>query len=178
VRQLNEQSYCGWCRGELEYLSTWASRCRECGYRRFINPNPCSSILVVKNNAVMMVQRAIEPQKGKYDFPGGFMELTDNSMEEAALRELKEEVGISPSEITELKYLGSSIGPPYDWLNTAIINVAFYYECRLKDDEQIVKPDEAENSEIVWVSAEDIENIDYAWDIDKIKLSNYFKESQ
>ena len=39
---------------------------------------------------VLLVQRGIEPFKGRWAFPGGFMKM-DESAEEGALRELQEE---------------------------------------------------------------------------------------
>ena len=39
---------------------------------------------------VLLVQRGIEPYKGRWAFPGGFMQM-DESAEEGALRELQEE---------------------------------------------------------------------------------------
>ena len=41
---------------------------------------------------VLLVQRGVEPYKGRWVFPGGFMKM-DESAEEGALRELKEETG-------------------------------------------------------------------------------------
>ncbi len=42
---------------------------------------------------VLLVERGLEPYKGKWAFPGGFVKM-DESCEEGALRELKEETGI------------------------------------------------------------------------------------
>ena len=42
---------------------------------------------------VLLVQRGIEPFKGRWAFPGGFMKM-DESAEEGALRELQEETGL------------------------------------------------------------------------------------
>jgi len=43
---------------------------------------------------VLLVKRSVEPKKGYWCLPGGFMELGE-APEQAALRELKEETGIS-----------------------------------------------------------------------------------
>jgi len=47
---------------------------------------------------VLLIQRGIEPYKGSWAFPGGFMKMTETA-EEGARRELKEETGF------EAKYL-------------------------------------------------------------------------
>ena len=52
---------------------------------------------------VLLIQRGNEPYKGCWALPGGFMDM-DETLEQCALRELKEETGLTPSgDITELK---------------------------------------------------------------------------
>ena len=51
----------------------------------------------------MLTKRALAPKKGYWDLPGGFIEF-DESAEEAAHREIKEELGI---KLGALHYLGS-----------------------------------------------------------------------
>ncbi len=177
LRQLNEQKFCGWCGAEVIYKSEWMSECTSCKYRKFINPNPCSNIIVVKDNSILMVKRAIEPGLGKYDLPGGFAEVTDQSMEDATLREFEEELGISRNDVTALAYLGSKKSPTYEWQGTAVQNFSFYYVCELKDGAQIMNLDLSENSEITWITKQDLPNIDFAWDIDKQMLEKYFEEA-
>ena len=41
---------------------------------------------------VLLVERGMAPYKGRWAFPGGFLNM-DESAEEGALRELKEETG-------------------------------------------------------------------------------------
>lgn len=50
---------------------------------------------------VLLVQRANEPYKGKWAFPGGFMNM-DETTEEAARRELKEETGLIVDGISQI----------------------------------------------------------------------------
>ena len=53
--------------------------------------------------SVLLIERANEPFKGCWAFPGGFMEM-DEDAEDCAKRELKEETGM---EVRSLEYLGT-----------------------------------------------------------------------
>jgi 8-oxo-dGTP diphosphatase len=50
---------------------------------------------------VLLIQRGDEPYKGQWAFPGGFMEM-DETTEECAIRELKEETGLELSELHQI----------------------------------------------------------------------------
>lgn len=53
--------------------------------------------------SVLLIERANEPFKGCWAFPGGFMDMEENA-EDCAKRELKEETGM---EVQSLEYLGT-----------------------------------------------------------------------
>jgi bifunctional NMN adenylyltransferase/nudix hydrolase len=54
-----------------------------------------SDAIVVQSGHVLMIKRRSEPGKGLMALPGGFVNAnTDNSVQDAAIRELKEETGI------------------------------------------------------------------------------------
>ena len=50
--------------------------------------------------SVLLVQRGIDPFKGRWAFPGGFLKM-DEDADTGALRELKEETGFEASSITQ-----------------------------------------------------------------------------
>lgn len=57
------------------------------------HPLPGVLALMVRNGRVLMVQRAKEPDLGKWGFPGGLVEIGETVLA-AALRELREETGV------------------------------------------------------------------------------------
>jgi len=51
--------------------------------------------VVIQSGHVLMIKRRSEPGKGLWALPGGFVNAnTDKSVEDAAIRELREETGI------------------------------------------------------------------------------------
>ena len=69
------------------------SVCPACGFIHYINPVPvCGTIPIWKDN-VLLCRRAINPRKGYWTLPGGFLESGEASSA-GAVRETVEEAGI------------------------------------------------------------------------------------
>jgi 8-oxo-dGTP diphosphatase len=69
--------------------------CMTCNEPLYENPIPATCVVVADRlNKIWLVKRSVEPKIGYWCLPGGFMEL-DETPEEAALRELKEETNIT-----------------------------------------------------------------------------------
>lgn len=79
--------------------------CQQCGFDQYDNPVPTTGMIFYHNNDLLLVERGKEPAKGKWDVPGGFVDLNE-SAEEAMCREIKEELGV-PLSPAEIEYLGS-----------------------------------------------------------------------
>ena len=52
---------------------------------------------------VLLIERGLDPYKGCWAFPGGFMNM-DETTEQCAIRELEEETGM---KVTELQQIGA-----------------------------------------------------------------------
>ena len=70
---------------------------------------------------VLLIERGLEPFKGMWAFPGGFMRM-DETAEECARRELKEETGLT---LNNIRQLGAFSGVNRD-PRERIVSIAFY----------------------------------------------------
>jgi ADP-ribose pyrophosphatase YjhB (NUDIX family) len=89
--------YCIECGAKLETKEIETRRrlvCRQCGRIHYQNPLPVVvGVLSKDDGEILLIRRAIDPGKGEWALPGGFIE-EDESPQEAVLREIEEEIGI------------------------------------------------------------------------------------
>ncbi len=64
--------------------------CADCGHVAYENPKVVVGTVVVSGSAVLLCRRAIEPRRGFWTLPAGYMELGE-TLEEGAAREAMEE---------------------------------------------------------------------------------------
>lgn len=77
---------------------------------------------------VLLVRRGLEPFKGKWAFPGGFLKI-DESAEEGALRELREETGLKGAYIKQLHTFSDPNRDPRE----RVITIAYYALVRMQE---------------------------------------------
>lgn len=98
-----------------------------------------------KELEILLIKRGIEPFKGMWAFPGGFMRM-DETAEECALRELAEETKLS---IQSLKQLGAFTGVHRD-PRERVVTIAFYALVR---PSEVIGGDDASHAE--WFPLDD-----------------------
>ncbi|MFB0556900.1 MAG: NUDIX hydrolase [Dehalococcoidia bacterium] len=74
--------------------------CPKCDFIDYKNPLPVVAAVTVKDKKFLLIKRGTAPKKGRWGAPSGFIESGETA-EEACLRELKEETGVS-GEIVKL----------------------------------------------------------------------------
>lgn len=95
---LKSARYCPYCGSPLK-SGRWEGRnrlhCSGCSSIIYENPLPATCVVVsYPTDRILLVKRSIEPKLGQWCLPGGFIEL-DETPAEGAMRELKEETGLT-----------------------------------------------------------------------------------
>ncbi|MCP4749018.1 MAG: NUDIX hydrolase [Desulfobacteraceae bacterium] len=112
---MEQKKFCHFCGNSLTRKHTEGRQrpyCNHCSRPIYENPVPATCLVVVNpSNEILLVKRSVEPQKGQWCLPGGFMELGE-SPSHGALRELKEETGLT-GQIKSLLGVSSSASMQY-----------------------------------------------------------------
>ena len=77
---------------------------------------------------VLLIERGIEPFKGTWALPGGFVKM-DESCEEGAIRELEEATGLKNTYIEQLHTFSNPTRDPRE----RVITVAYYALVKIQD---------------------------------------------
>ena len=77
---------------------------------------------------VLLIERGIEPYKGRWAFPGGFLKM-EESAEEGALRELQEETGLTGAYIEQFHTFTDPKRDPRE----RVITIAYFALVRIQD---------------------------------------------
>jgi ADP-ribose pyrophosphatase YjhB (NUDIX family) len=90
--------FCALCGSEMRMRTVLPDHkrfkvCGRCGFVYFPGPRLVAGCLVVDSRRVLLLRRGIEPQIGKWTFPGGYVDLGETPAT-AAVRETREEVGM------------------------------------------------------------------------------------
>lgn len=111
--------FCSQC-GSGNLLRRWPEAdtherllCGVCGHVLYDYPRVIAGCLVEHDGRYLLCRRAIEPRRGYWTLPAGYMEIGE-SAEEAALRETLEESGIR-----------ARILAPYSIFNASTINQVY-----------------------------------------------------
>ncbi len=96
----NDFTVCPICKSKkITYKDNKKWFCPDCGFDLYNNVAAAVGLIIEDTDGTIILEkRAKDPQKGFLALPGGFCDQ-DESAEQAAFRECKEETGIAPDSI-------------------------------------------------------------------------------
>lgn len=121
--------------------------CELCGFN---NPKGTVTGVIIKNGKVLTLKRKEEPFKGKFDFPGGYMNAGETP-ENAIKREIREELGV-PSKVTFIGWFPGTAS--WKGQKFSVLNHAFLVEPKKE-----LKLNKKENSSVKFLAISNLKNI-------------------
>ncbi len=132
--------------------------CLDCGFIHYLNPRPVAGTIPVRDGKVLLGRRDIEPRRGFWVFPGGYMDVGE-SAEQAAVRETLEEVHL---EVRNLELLGV-----YTRIEPGVVVIVY-------EAEAVGEPEAShETSEVAWFDPAEIPWDEIAFDSTEAALRDW-----
>lgn len=138
--------YCPRCSTKGQFNAKhYSFKCPGCGFEFFLNSSAAvTAIIFNKTGQLLMTRRGIEPEIGKLDLPGGFID-PEESAEQALKREVREELNLVP---TGVAYYGS-FPNEYLYSGTIVHTIDLAFKCQVKDFTGLAHADDVAGYEFV-----------------------------
>jgi ADP-ribose pyrophosphatase YjhB (NUDIX family) len=107
--------FCPACGGALESRLIKAGEperlvCQACGRVEYLDPKVAACVVPERQGKILLLKRAINPGRGKWVMPGGFVDRGELPAE-AAVREAAEEVGLRVEVGALIGVFGTHVSP-------------------------------------------------------------------
>ena len=147
-----------------------AARCPECGRAWYENAAPTVAAAIVRDGRALATRRARDPEKGRFDVPGGFLRPDEHPV--AGLkREVAEELGVEV-EVTNEDLV---VLAPHRYGSDGGWNLSLGFLVRLVSGEPVAADDVAE---ISWVTRTELDGLDFAWSHDRDLLQRALERAE
>lgn len=159
--------YCPRC-GEqnLRQNDAKSFACPSCGFVYYHSPVAVAVGIIEHDGKIIITKRACEPQKGLLALPGGFVDY-EESLEDALVRELREELNLS---VTAPVYLCSH-WEKYLYRDVLYFSAIGFFVVRVDDLSNAKAGDDIDD--FLLVRPDDIDHSELAFESDRVALEKY-----
>ncbi|HAH25882.1 MAG TPA: DNA mismatch repair protein MutT [Prolixibacteraceae bacterium] len=164
---VNVLKFCPRC-GSAQFMATGSRSflCKDCSFNYYVNASSAVAVLLFNEKGeLLFTRRAIEPHFGKLDLPGGFIDPME-SAEQAAVREIKEELGI---QIHSLKYF-CSYPNEYIFSGFSVYTLDLAFMAQTESLHQMTPMDDISSFEFIQPKSVDLK------ELPSISMKNILKE--
>lgn len=141
---------------KINYDGVKKYSCEKCNWIFYLNPAAACGVIIenYEQDSILILVRNQNPEKGKYDIPGGFVDPNE-PVETAIFREAREELGVC---LQNIKYF-RSFPNNYHYANTTYPTCDLIFTANLTTNN--IKIQEEEVAVAVWLKKESLlENLD------------------
>ena len=152
--------FCASCGSRLtEADAEGGKRCVSCERVWYRNAAPTAGCVIVRDGKALVTKRARDPEKGRFDIPGGFLHHDEHPLD-GLRREVREELGIEVEAGIEdcLQMVPHSYGHEGDYV------LAMGFKARHVSGEPSANDDV---EEFRWVDLTEVDQLDFAWEHDR-----------
>ena len=157
-------TFCPACAGKLEAPDPDGGvRCPRCERSWYRNSSPTVGAAIVHDGRALATVRGRAPEKGRLDVPGGFLGPGEHPLD-GLRREVKEELGIEVEATVEdcISMAIHRYGSEGDFV------LSLGFRSTVAGDPAMAELAGSDDvAEVRWVSAEELEELDFAWPHDR-----------
>lgn len=157
MHPLHPFKYCPRCGSKhFEEHNFKSKKCLDCGFVYYFNSSASTAAFITDASGRLLVaRRAKEPAKGTFDLPGGFVDMYE-TVEEAMIREVKEETGMT---LNGFKYL-FSLPNIYEYSGFEVHTVDMFFTVQVEESGKDLHPAD-DVSELLFLEKEKINPADF-----------------
>lgn len=168
---LEKFRYCPVCgSSSFEEQDEKSKRCKRCSFEYYLNPSAAVAAFVLNSKGQLLtLRRSKAPAKGTLDLPGGFANIGE-TIDEALLREVKEETGLT---VTEFEFF-TTLPNRYEYSVFFVPTLDSFFICKVSNETELQANDDAE--EALWLDLEEVHTEEFGLRSIRHALSTFLQK--